>query len=77
MVKWLSIVIIVFALLFVNYNLIDLKEATIYYGNLISQNYPTVGVIVFFILLLFFVLPKETSNYWNRLKSKVKIKEKF
>lgn len=77
MVKWLSIAIIVTALLFVNYNYIDVKEAVVYYGNLLSQNYPIIGISCFILIVLLFVLPKEVAHYWKVIKNKVKIKENF
>ena len=77
MVKWITIVIIVMSLLFVNYDWIDIKEATSYYSNAMSQNYPFYGLCAFFILLMVFIFPKEIGNYWKKLKSKVRIKQSF
>lgn len=60
-----------------NYNLIDIKEAIVYYGNSISPTYPSIGILLFISILSFMAFSKEIISFFKSVKSKIRVKKTF
>lgn len=77
MVNYILVVILLAFFVFGNYSFLDLKEAVVYYGESISETYPSLGCYLFVFIMFFIIFSKEIISYLRVVTNKVKIKQNF
>ena len=80
MVRWIAVVIILVFFLFGVYDFTDLKEAFIYYGEIILPSHSIIGAIIVFCLIIIIIFGYELKNLTQHLFrkiKKIKVKEEF